>query len=347
MINGSMKWLLRFEKRISDKDIIRSMICNSNQEFFPYLNSIADSRAFALLSINTWRELSYLLNLTPLQVEQIINNPSYIEFKIPKKKGKPRLICQPNVELMKIQRRLNLYFQAIYEFHIPSCVHGFISKSNTANRSIVTNAKPHIGKRNILVIDLKDFFTTIRAKRVKNLFSSWGINDEIASTLALLCTYKGTLPMGAPTSPIVSNLCSYELDMKLMRFCELNQVTYSRYADDLTFSSNGNISDELIQSLIQMIRENGFEINYKKLRRIGSHRKQKITGIIVNQKLSVERKLKKKIRAIEHDIKLNGIAKAAERHFGSSNPVSDEIQNKFQRKINGLKSFRDMVEIKN
>ena len=347
MINGSMKWLLRFEKRISDKDIIRTMICNSNQEFFPYLNSIADSRAFALLSINTWRELSYLLNLTPLQVEQIINNPRYIEFKIPKKKGKPRLICQPNAELMKIQRRLNLYFQAIYEFHIPSCVHGFVSKSNTANRSIVTNAKPHIGKKNILVIDLKDFFTTIRAKRVKNLFISWGINDEIASTLALLCTYKGTLPMGAPTSPIVSNLCSYELDMKLMRFCELNQVTYSRYADDLTFSSNGNISDELIQSLIQMIRENGFEINYKKLRRIGSHRKQKITGIIVNEKLSVERKLKKKIRAIEHDIKFNGIAKAAKRHFGSSKPVSDEIQNKFQRKINGLKSFRDMVEIKN
>ena len=342
-----MKWLLRFEKRISDKDIIRSMICNSNQEFFPYLNSIADSRAFALLSINTWRELSYLLNLTPLQVEQIINNPSYIEFKIPKKKGKPRLICQPNAELMKIQRRLNLYFQAIYEFHIPSCVHGFVSKSNTANRSIVTNAKPHIGKKNILVIDLKDFFTTIRAKRVKKLFSSWGINDEIASTLALLCTYKGTLPMGAPTSPIVSNLCSYELDMKLMRFCELNQVNYSRYADDLTFSSNENISDELIQSLIQMIRENGFEINYKKLRRIGSYRKQKITGIIVNEKLSVERKLKKKLRAIEHDIKLNGIAKAAERHFGSSKPVSDEIQNKFQRKINGLKSFRDMVEIKN
>jgi RNA-directed DNA polymerase len=216
-----------------------------------------------------------------------------------------------------------------------------------ANRSIVTNAKPHIGKKNILVIDLKDFFTTIRAKRVKNLFSSWGINDEIASTLALLCTYKGTLPMGAPTSPILSNLCSYELDLKLMQFCELNHVTYSRYADDLTFSSNENISDELIQSIIQLIRENGFEINYKKLRRIGSNRKQKITGIIVNEKLSVERKLKKRLRAIEHDIKLNGMAKAAERHFGSSNPVSDEIQNKFQRKINGLKSFRDMVEIKN
>jgi RNA-directed DNA polymerase len=344
MINGDMKWLLPFEKRNSDMEAIRKMILTSNQEFFPYSNSLADSRAFTLLSVTNWRELSNLLNLTPLRVEQVINNPSYTEFKLPKKKGKPRLICQPNAELMKIQRRLNLYFQAIYEFQIPSCVHGFVPKSNTANRSIVTNAKPHIGKRNILVIDLKDYFTSIRAKRVKNLLSSWGINDEIATCLALLCTYKGTLPMGAPTSPILANLCSYELDLKLMRFCELNQLTYSRYADDLTFSSNVNISDELIQSMIQVIRENGFDVNYKKLRRIGSHRKQKITGIIVNEKLSVERKLKKKIRAIEHDIKMNGLKNASERHFAKDKPFNDVLQNKLINKIKGLKSFIKMVE---
>jgi RNA-directed DNA polymerase len=204
--------------------------------------------------------------------------------------------------------------------------------------------KPHIGKKNILVIDLKDFFTTFRAKRVKNLLSSWGINDEIATSLALLCTFKGSLPMGAPTSPILSNLCSYELDMKLMRFCELNHLTYSRYADDLTFSSNQNISDELIQSLIQLIRENGFNINYKKLRLIGSHRKQKITGIIVNQKLSVERKLKKKIRAIEHDIKMNGLKNATERHFEKDKPFNEDLQNKLINKIKGFKSFIKMVE---
>ena len=325
-------------------EAIRKMILTSNQEFFPYSNSIADSRAFALLSISNWRELSTLLKLTPLHLEQVINSPSYTEFKLPKKKGKPRLICKPNDELMKIQRRLNLYFQAIYEFHIPPCVHGFVPKSNTANRSIVTNAKHHIGKKNILVIDLKDFFNTIRAKRVKNLFSSWGVNDEIATSMALLCTYKGTLPMGAPTSPILANLCSYELDLKLMRFCELNQLTYSRYADDLTFSSNLNISNELIQSLIQVIRENDFEINYKKLRRIGSHRKQKITGIIVNQKLSVERKLKKKIRAIEHDIKINGAANATENHFKLEERANSEIQRQFLNKIHGLKSFVKLVE---
>jgi RNA-directed DNA polymerase len=339
-----MIWLLRFEKRKCDMEAIRKILQTSNEEFFPYSNSIAELRVFTLLSVTNWRELSNLLKLTPLQLEHVINNPSYIEFNIPKKKGKPRLICKPNDELMKIQRRLNLYFQAIYEFHIPSCVHGFVSKSTTENRSIVTNVKPHIGKKNILVIDLKDFFTTFRAKRVKNLLSSWGINDEIATSLALLCTFKGSLPMGAPTSPILSNLCSYELDMKLMRFCELNHLTYSRYADDLTFSSNQNISDELIQSLIQLIRENGFDINYKKLRRIGSHRKQKITGIIVNQKLSVERKLKKKIRAIEHDIKMNGLKNATERHFAKDKPFNDVLQNKLINKIKGFKSFIKMVE---
>jgi RNA-directed DNA polymerase len=339
-----MTWLLRFEKRKCDMEAIRKILQTSNEEFFPYSNSRAELRAFTLLSITNWRELSNLLNLTPLHVEKVINNPSYTEFKLPKKKGKPRLICKPNDELMKIQRRLNLYFQAIYEFHIPYCVHGFVPKSDKANRSIVTNAKSHIGKKSILVIDLKDYFTSIRAKRVKNLLSSWGINDEIATCLALLCTYKGTLPMGAPTSPILANLCSYELDLKLRRFCEQNQLTYSRYADDLTFSSNENISDKLIQSLIQVIRENGFDINYKKLRRIGSHKKQKITGIIVNQKLSVERKLKKKIRAIEHDIKMNGLKNATERHFAIDNPINDVLQNKLINKIKGFKSFIKMVE---
>jgi RNA-directed DNA polymerase len=347
MVNGYMKWLNRFDFRIDDKELVRKMIQTSNQDFFKYSDSITDSRALIFLSVKSWRDLSCLLNVSPLRVEQIINNPSYVEFKIPKKKGKPRLICQPNPELMKVQRRLNSYLQAIYEFHIPTCVNGFVPKSNKLYRSIVTNAKPHIGKRNILTLDIKDYFTSIRANRIKKLINSWDIDNEISSALALLCTFEGCLPMGAPTSPILANLCSYELDLKLMRFCAQNQVTYTRYADDLTFSSDLFFSEEFIQLIINVIEECGFEVNYKKLRRIGRNRKQKITGIIVNQKLSVERKLKKKLRAIEHDISVNGIEKAAERHYGLNTSASDKIQKKFQRKINGLKSFRDMVEIKN
>lgn len=343
-MNGRMVWLNRFDYRDGDKELVRKMIHSSNQEFFKYSNSITDSRALIFFSLSNWRDLSCLLNVTPLQLEQIINNPSYIEFKIPKKKGKPRLICQPKPELMKIQRRLNSFLQAVYDFHIPSCVHGFVPKSNKVCRSIVSNAKSHLGKKNILTIDLQDFFTSIRAKRVKKLFQSWGMDHEVSIALTLLCTFKGSLPMGAPTSPILANLCSNDLDLDLNYFCKKNQLTYTRYADDLTFSSNYKITDEQFNSLIQFIEKHGFLINKKKTRRISNNRKQKITGIIVNEKLSVERKLKKKLRAINHDILSNGLANATKRHFNLKDNADEKIQKHFANKINGLNSFVKLVE---
>jgi len=346
MIDGSRIWLRSFAHINGDKDEIRKMLFTSNREIFQYSNSNIDSRALTFFSIESWRDLSCLLNLTPLEVEQIINNPSYIQFKVPKKKGKPRLICQPTSKLMKIQRRLNKYLQAVYDFHIPSCVHGFVPKSNSVCRSIVSNANPHVGKKNILTIDLEDYFRNISAKRVKNLFQSWCINDEISIVLTLLCTFKGSLPMGAPTSPILANLCSYDLDLELTNFCKKNSTTYTRYADDLTFSKNEEITDEQIDSLTQIIERNGFFINKAKTRRISSSRKQKVTGIIVNQKLSVERRLKKKMRAIENDIKVNGVAKATEHHFKLKDYANNEIQSQFLNKIKGLKSFIKAVENK-
>jgi RNA-directed DNA polymerase len=339
-----MKWLLIFEKRADEKVEIQKMFRTSNKEVYSFSDSLSASRAFTFLCISNWRELSYFLNLTPLHVEEIINHPNYKEFKIPKKIGKPRLICQPKDELMKIQRKLNLYLQSIYELHIPSCVHGFVPKSKTLHRSIVSNAQPHVGKSNILTIDLKDYFTSIRSKRVKKLFISWGINEEVSTALALLCTYKGCLPIGAPTSPVLANLCSYELDLKLMHFCEQNQLGYTRYADDLTFSSAGRISDGDVHSIIQFIEEANFTANRKKIRQIGSHRKQKITGVVVNKKLSVDRKLKKKIRAIEYDIQKNGLVVASKKHFGLDYTSRNEDGQKLIYKIQGLKSFVKMVE---
>jgi RNA-directed DNA polymerase len=344
MKDGRRLWLISMGKTDFDSVDIRKMLFTSNQEFFQYSNSITDSRALTFFCIEDWRDLSFLLKITPLQLEQIINYPTYIQFNVPKKKGKPRLISQPNSELMIVQRRLNLFLQAVYYRHIPSCVHGFVPKSNEVCRSIVSNAHPHVGKKNILTIDLKDYFSTISVKRVKNLFKSWCLNDEVSKALALLCTFRGVLPMGAPTSPILANLCSYDMDLDLKLFCEKNEITYSRYADDLTFSSNEKISEELIFSLTQIIDMYGFSINNKKTRISGNHRKQKITGIIVNQKLSVERKLKKKIRAIEHDIKINGVARAAERHFKLIEPANSEMQSRFLNKIQGLKSFVRFVE---
>lgn len=326
------------------KNVIKQLVFSVNNQAPSLIHSLSDEKARNIVNVTNWLELSNLLNNSPLQIERIINNPKYVEFKIPKKKGKPRLISQPNHELMKIQRKLNTYLQAVYEFQIPSCVHGFIPKSKSSHRSIVSNARPHVGKKCVLTIDLQNYFTSIRAKQVQNVFLSWQLNQEIATALALLCTYKGSLPTGASTSPVLANLCSLELDRKIMQFTEKFQLTYTRYADDLTFSSDVYIEEEVIQNLLKIIHDCGFVVNHKKIRRIGSHRKQKITGIVVNKKLSVDRKIKKKIRAMEYDIQKNGLAFASERHFQLDKPSNEAIRQQFLNKIQGLKSFVKFVQ---
>lgn len=339
-----MNWNLLLEKRDMHSEAIRHWISTSNGVIPSFADSVAEGRALALLSISNWKELALFLKVSPLQIERLINEPSYIEFTIPKKKGKPRLICQPDAILMKIQRRLNPFFQSIYEFQLPNCVHCFVSKSKYVNRSIVSNALPHVSKNSVLSLDLQDYFTSIKAKRVRNLFRTWGLKEEICIAFTLLCTYKGSLPAGAPTSPILANLCSLDLDNCLMRVAEEHQLTYTRYADDLTFSSFNFISESVIFRLKETISSCQFKVNQSKIRCKGKHRKQKITGVVVNQKLSADRKLKKKIRAIEHDIRMNGLALATEKHYGLNKSSTEDLQNQLLRKVLGLQSFIKMVE---
>ena len=121
-----MQFTLLLEKRDLHAAEIRRMICTSNGVIPSFSNSVLEGRALAFLSISTWLELSLFLQYSPLKLEQLINSPNYKEFTIPKKKGKPRLIFQPDMELMNIQRKLNLYIQSVYCSQLPENVHGFI-----------------------------------------------------------------------------------------------------------------------------------------------------------------------------------------------------------------------------
>jgi RNA-directed DNA polymerase len=303
-----------------------------------------ESKALLLLGISNWLELSYILDCSPLKLEQLINHPVYIKFFIPKRKGKPRAISQPNKELMRIQRRLNIYLQAIYSFQVPDCVHGFIPKTSTHKRSIISNASAHIGKKHILSVDLKDYFQSIKASRIKTIFTSWGLSNEISTALTLLCVYEGCLPTGAPTSPVLANICTYELDQRLIQFSKERNITYTRYADDLTFSSNIYFYQEIISYISILIQECKFQINTEKLRLTGNNKKQKVTGIIVNEKLSVDRTLKKKIRARLHDIERNGISVATKKYYQINRIPNKSEEAYFMNNTNGLLSFIKMVE---
>ena len=281
------------------------------------------------------------------RLQKIINNPSYKQFTISKKKGGNREIFAPSNELKKIQKRLNYFLQAYYLCIKPKEVHGFVINPHYLGTycNIVENAKVHTCKKFVLNVDLKDFFPSISAKQVKEIFASplFNFNEQISTALALLTTFKGTLPIGAPTSPVISNFICKQLDTDIIQFSKKNFLAYTRYADDLTFSSNYPISDDTVLDIVNLIQKNNFKINEKKLRLRTANRKQTVTGITVNEKVNVDRKLLKKIRAMLHDLKTNGIDMATQRHFNIKGEIDTKFKGFFIHRLEGYINFVGQV----
>jgi RNA-directed DNA polymerase len=281
-------------------------------------------------------------------MEHIMNNPSYKCYSIPKKKGGTREIVAPGASLKKIQKQLNYFLQAYYLCIKPEEVHGFVINPHYLGEhcNIVANASPHVGKKYLLNMDLKDFFPGITAKRVKGLFQSslFGYNDQISTSLTLLTTYHGKLPIGAPTSPVISNFICYQLDGDLITFSESHNLVYSRYADDLTFSSDEPIPPSTFEEITELIENNQFVINNKKTRLTTMNRRQVVTGITVNEKVNVNRTLLKRIRAMTHDLAVNGKEAATRKHFNIQGDISSELQEQFMNRLGGYINFIGQVK---
>lgn len=243
----------------------------------------------------------------------------YQVFEILKKSGGIREIHAPNKGLKYILKTLNFIFQAL---HKPQSVaHGFLR-----NRSVVTNAKLHVDKNYVFNIDLENFFPNIHQARVwKKLqtppFNLNGEKIEIANLLANLVCFqyekgsseKNFLPQGAPTSPILSNIICHRLDKKLFELAKAYNVKYTRYADDMTFSSDHNVyqeNSEFLQKLFSIIQSENFKINPKKTRLQKKGYKQEVTGLIVNEKINVSRSYIKNLRALIHMVEKYGDKKA-------------------------------------
>jgi retron-type reverse transcriptase len=230
----------------------------------------------------------------------------YHSFIITQKNKKERLIKSPALRLKDIQQRINSYLQSCFLPHHNS--HGFLP-----SKSIVTNARPHINKSHILNMDLKDFFPSVEFRRVKIVLelSPFNFTDELAFLVANLCCDEGVLPQGAPTSPILSNIVCQRLDRKLNKLAKQNRIKCTRYADDITFSSNRNIfTPFFIQKVVSIIETENFRVNDSKTRILNKGQRQEVTGIIVNQKLNIKREYIKEVRQILHNCKSKGIEKA-------------------------------------
>lgn len=303
--------------------------------------------ALRLLSTESAGNLVKLASVSLDTLQNNLNHPEYKHYQTKKKKGGSRLINAPAGELKKIQKRLNYYLQAYYLCIKPKEVHGFVllAPSIQQRSNIVANAEVHVGKKFVLNLDLKDFFPSITAKRVKALFMSplFNFNAQIANAITLLCTFEGKLPIGAPTSPVISNFICLKLDADLQNFCAANELNYSRYADDLSFSSNSSISKDNILDLINLITKNDFAINYKKFRLRTANKRQSVTGITVNEKVNVNRVLLKKIRAMLHDLTSNGIEVATHKHFKLNGFVDQKYKDRFLYRLKGYINFVGQV----
>jgi len=230
----------------------------------------------------------------------------YKEFSIPKKTGGERKILAPDSRLKFVQRKLAYVLSLVY-FGRPS-VHGF-----RLGRSIITNAECHARKKCLLNIDLKDFFPTIHFGRVRGLLQAkpYGLSKTGATAVAGICCFWGKLPQGAPTSPVISNMVCAKLDYELQALARGEGATYSRYADDITFSTQRrNLSENIVKfenssfiagpKLVEIIRKNGFEINKDKIRMRFLTERQEATGLVVNKFPNVKRSFIREIRIMLH-----------------------------------------------
>ncbi len=293
-------------------------------------------------ALQTKEELLSLLNLAksmlfekgdekPIQLKSLtwyantsLDVVRYKPFTIPKKRGGARTIFAPVGPLKTIQKCLNLVLQCVFSPHRAAT--GFLP-----GKSIVDNARPHVGRHYVYNLDLTDFFPSVDFHRVKAClklppFNLVNNREPLAFLIANLCCVKhpdepkrAFLPQGAPTSPILTNVICQQLDRRLTGVAKRFGATYTRYADDLTFSSFTNVyqpDGEFCRELERIITDQRFVINVGKTRLQRPGYRQAVTGLVVNERVNVPRRFWRDVRALLHNWETLGY---------------DEANNRFQR----------------
>ncbi len=241
------------------------------------------------------RAMGVILGINPKLITAMARFPkrNYRAFMMRKKSGGDRMICAPRVFLKTIQRYI---LRSILETQpLPIYVNGFVS-----GRGIVTNGEMHRAAPYLLNVDIMDFFDSVREQAVRQLFVDLGFGAHVAKTLASLCTFQGSLPQGAPTSPYLANLAFGPTDQDILNLCVEHGLTYSRYADDLTFSCSQKIPRRFLNQLEFVLKHYRFKINPAKTRFSGPGQARYVTGLVVNEKVHPNRELRRRLRAMFH-----------------------------------------------
>lgn len=279
----------------------------------PVLHAPADLAAALGLTIPRLRWLCYHT--------EAATRIHYVQFEVPKRSGGTRVLSAPHTSLAAAQEWV--LANVLAKLPVEDAAHGFVP-----GRSTVTNARPHAGKDVVVNVDLEQFFPSIGFARVRHLFQRVGYSGAVATLLALLCTecprrrvvYDGTpyfvatgprgLPQGACTSPAVSNQIARKLDRRFAALAARMGLTYTRYADDLTFSAGPGHREKvgyLLARVRHIAEDEGFCVNPKKTRVQRPESRQVVTGLVVNATPAVPKAVVKRLRAILHHARTEGL----------------------------------------
>ena len=214
---------------------------------------------------------------------------AYHPVQIPKKGGGVRQLFVPEPRLRSIQDKIYRHIL----IHLPISPHATAYRTGGSLRD---NAAPHVGRRYVLKLDVADFFGSIHYDQVLRVLSETpGLSRQTAWLLSELCCLDGVLPQGAPTSPALSNLVLDRMDRTLGCWCQIQGITYTRYCDDLTFSADCPL-EEAYKKAGNLLRDMGFSLNEKKTRFLTRATRQQVTGLTVNEKVSVPNDYKRALR---------------------------------------------------
>lgn len=259
----------------------------------------------------TYKELSSLtqdlgFNARALYMASNQTKKHYRKTKIPKSNGEERELFVPDAFLKLIQRRIVDCLLSREEVSPYATAY-------TYGGSTVKNARPHIGQPVILKLDIQHFFDSITYPLIKEkAFPSSKYSESNRILLALICSYRGTLPQGAPTSPYISNVIMRDFDNVVGAWCNERRIRYTRYCDDMTFSGNFD-PGEVIRLVKDELKKLGFFLNGKKTTIVHNGQKKIITGIVVNEKPNVSAAYRKEIRQTVYYCQKYGVRSHMER----------------------------------
>lgn len=287
--------LRKWKSFLEDRGVEQQLL----DEYLSYIQELTDKEIPVIFELE---HLSRLVGINYISLCEMINSPEsfYREFKIPKKRGGRRVLNAPYPSLLTCQKWI--YKNILIKSPIHQCAQGFVE-----NRSIFTNAEPHLNNMALLKMDLENFFPSIPINWVINYFSSLGYAKNVSFYLAALCCYHKHLPQGAATSPYLSNILLYSLDSRIQKLANAYNLIYTRYADDLTFSGN-YIPHNFSRIVGDIVNGFNLSVNDNKTRLHTTRGQRIVTGIsVAGESLALPRTKKRELRKEVHFIRKYGL----------------------------------------